>query len=469
MSTTNVAPTQSQAPTDPRLAALQAQTAILAQQQQQMDATLKIQQDRQGMLTSMLPASSTAPLSGAFTPSGSNPFDSQKLAYEVLEKVAMAVAEKVTATGPVLIYDQTEINSLVNYKAVLKILKAAQDQVALLTQTFDNTLGPEIAVLMARPRPAVPPAQMGIVPVTLGVASAALLIAPAALGFAPILIPGLLLGGLKTLSDLMGMFRTNTSIAFSSFTADDVALTAAVVNALIAKGKTVYEPAVMPIEATDDASPFMQTLTKIENDLLHLQEKATVGQAKLQQLSDALGAFIQADQAVQANSDMTKTAGLNEVRLAMAQFAQGLFTNPADPAPAPLPLDGATANALKSVRDQFLKELGLFVTSVSTMVTTFNALQASLMAVTNTGSATLTAILRAEKLMNKVKADGATILLVKTSVLGGSVVTRVNLFTGGHLLYTGGAIANYTMFDSTGKVTGSGLVAGNTAEKKAKL
>jgi hypothetical protein len=468
MSTTNVTPPQSQAPTDPRLAALQAQTAILTQQQQQMDATLKIQQDRQSMLTSMLPASSAAPLSGAFTPTGSNPFDSQKLAYDVLAKVAMTVAEKVTASGPVLIYDQTEINSLVNYKAVLKILKATQDQVGLLRQTFNDTVGPEIAVLMARPRPAAPPAKMAISPAEIGIASATLGIAPAALGIAPILIPGLLFGGLKTLSDLMGMFRTNTSIAFSSFTADDVAFTAAVVSALIAKQKTVYEPAVMPIEAIDDASPFMQTLMKIQSDLLDLQEKATVGQAKLQQLSDALGAFIQADQAVQANTDATKTAALCAARLAAAQFAQGLFAaKPADPAPAPL--DGATANALKSVRDQFLKELGLFVTSISTMVTTFNTLQASLMVVTNTGSATLTAILRAEKLMDKVKARDATILLVKTSVLGGSVVTRVNLFTGGHLLYTGGAIVNYTMFDATGRVLGSGVVAGDTAEKIAKF
>ncbi len=156
---------------------------------------------------------------------------------------------------------------------------------------------------------------------------------------------------------------------------------------------------------------------------------------------------------MQANSDKAKTDGLNAARLAAAQFAQGLFTaDPDDPAPAAL--DGATANMLKSRRDQFLKELGLFVASISTMVTTFNTLQASLMAVTNTGSATLTAILRAEKLMDKVKVNGATILLVKTSVLGGSVVTRVNLFTGGHLLYTGGAIVNYTMFDSTGRVTG---------------
>lgn len=436
MSTSPVTPGQSPAATDPRLAALQQETAILAEQQKQLDARLKTQQDQQAMLTGMLPASSATPLSGAFTVSGSNPFDSQKLAYDALDTAAKEVAKNVTASGPIFIYDQAEINSLVNYKAVLNILKALQDQVAHLKETFSNDLGPRTAALMGRPDPTVQLAQVQ---------------------FAPILIPGLLLGGLKTLSDLMGMFRTNTSIAFSSFTADDVALTAAVVQQLIANQKTVYEPGIMPLDATDGTSTFMGTLTQIQNDLVDLQEKATVGQSKLQQLSDALGAFIQADQAVQANSDTTKTAGLNAAQLAAAQFAQGLFTtNPAVPTPALL--NGATANAFKSERDQFLKELGLFVTSVSNMVTTFNTLQTSLMAVTNTGSATITAILRTEKLMDKVKANGAAILLVKTSVLGGSVVTRVNQFTGGHLLYTGGAIVNYTVFDSTGIVTASGVV-----------
>jgi hypothetical protein len=390
------------------------------------------------------------------------------LAYDVLAKVAKKVAEKVTASGPVFIYDQTEINSLVNYKAVLKIMTVTQRQVALLSRNFNENLGPEIAVLMAQPRPAAPLPKMELAPAELGITSAALGIAPAALGIAPILIPGLVLGGLKTLSDLMGMFRSNTSIAFNSFTADDVALTAALVHALIANKKTVYQPAVMPIEPTEETSPFMENLMEIQNNLLDIQEKATVGQAKLQQLSDALGAFIQADQAVQANTDATKTLALNAARLSAAQFAQGLFTTDSADA-APTPLDGATASALKSRRDQFLKELGLFVTSVSTMATTLNTLQASLMAVTNTGSATLTAILRAEKLMDKVKVDGAAILLVKTSVLGGSVVTRLNLFTGGHLLYTGGAIVNYTMFDTAGRVIGSGVEAGDTAEKSAKF
>jgi len=102
------------------------------------------------------------------------------------------------------------------------------------------------------------------------------------------------------------------------------------------------------------------------------------------------------------------------------------------------------------------------------MATTFNTFQTSLMAITNTGAAAITAILRAEKLMDQVKTADASILLVKTSVLGGSVVTRVNLFsTTSHLLYTGGAIVNYTLFDPNGKMIASGVVSGDTAEKPA--
>jgi hypothetical protein len=434
-------------PTDPALAALTAQSAILTEQQKQMDARLKIQTDQQGMLTGLLPTSAASPQNGGFTVSGSNPYESQKLAYGVLARVANTVAESVTAAGPVVLYDQTEMNSLLNYTAVVKVLKALQDQVSHLKENFDNNLGPEIATLMAQPAPAAVKTAKAVV---------------------PLVVPGLLLGGLKTLSDLMGMFRSNTSIAFSSFTSDDVALTAAVAHALIANHKTVYEPAVMPIDPTGDTSAFMDTFSQVQNDLSGLQEKATVGQATLQQLSDALGAFLQADQAVQANNDDTKKAVLAAARLAAGQFAQGLLTpNPA--APGPAPLDVALAGALKSRRDQFLKELGLFVTAVATMVTTVNTLQTSLLAVTNTGGATLTAILRAERLNTLVNTAGAVILMVKTSVLGGSVVTRVNLFTGGHLVYTGGAIVNYTLFDATGKVTAAGVVAGETAEKKAKF
>ena len=333
MATNDTTLAPSQTPPDPRLAALQAQTAILIQQQQ-MDARLKMQQDQQGMLTNMLPASTAAPQSGAVAVSGNNPFDSQKLAYGVLETVAKKVAKEVKTAGPVLIYDAMEMNSLVNYKAVNQILNSLGKQISDLKTGFSINLGPEIGVLLAQ-GPPTPPAQRAV---------------------AAVPIPGLLLGSLKTLSDLMGMIRTNTSIAFSSFTADHVALTAAVVNALIAAGKTVYEPALIPIDVTVDTSDFFDKLTQVQKDLLELQQKATVGQAQLQQLSDALGAFIQADQALQTNSDPTKTAALTAARVSAMQSAQGLFTQP--PTGSNPPLDGASASALKSQREQFLKELG---------------------------------------------------------------------------------------------------------------
>ena len=445
MATTTVAAGQSQtpAPTDPTLAALQLQQQQLAAQQAALDARVKMQQDQQALLTGSLPASSAAPQSGAFTVTGTNPFDSQKLAYDALSKVAGKVAAKVAVTGPVLVYDQTEINSLVNYKSVLKVLTAVQTEVRQLKGTFSNQMDPEAQTLLKLP--------------------AANAVASGAKSFAGILAPGLALGGLKTLSDLIGMFRTNTSIAFSTFTSDDVALAAAVTEALIAKSPSVnvYQPAVMPIDATDNASAFMDLLSQVQSDLVNLQNDATADQSKVQQVSDALGAFIQADQALQANTDQTKAAGLTSAREAARVFALALLGGTAAVA-----LDAPTANVWKAQRDQFLKELATLVSSVTTMMTSFGTLQTSLTAVTNTGSATLTAILRAEKLMAKATTANASILLVKTSVLGGSVVTRTNLFSGGHLLYTGGAIVNFTIFGATGLVTASGVVVGDTETKK---
>jgi hypothetical protein len=443
MATTTVAAGQSQtpAPTDPTLAALQLQQQQLAAQQAALDARVKMQQDQQALLTGSLPASSAAPQSGAFTVTGTNPFDSQKLAYDALSKVAGKVAAKVAVTGPVLVYDQTEINSLVNYKSVLKVLTAVQTEVRQLKGTFSNQMDPEAQTLLRLPAANAAPG--------------------GAKNFAGILAPGLALGGLKTLSDLIGMFRTNTSIAFSTFTSDDVALAAAVTEALIAKNASVYQPAVMPLDATDNASAFMDLLSQVQSDLVNLQNDATTDQSKVQQVSDALGAFIQADQALQANTDQTKAAGLTSAREVARVFALGLLGGTAAAA-----LDAPTANIWKAQRDQFLKELATLVSSVTTMTTSFGTLQTSLTAVTNTGSATLTAILRAEKLMAKATTANASILLVKTSVLGGSVVTRTNLFSGGHLLYTGGAIVNFTIFGATGLVTASGVVVGDTETKK---
>lgn len=437
--------TQNQTTTDPTLLEAQAQQQILTAQQAQADAKLKMLQDQQSMLTGMLPSSSAAPKAGSFTVTGTNPFDSQLLAYRALSPVATEIAKNATSGVPIVIYDQTEINNLANYQSVLQVLNLLQVEVANLKSTFTNQLEPEAQKVLTLPKQD--------------------LSAVAVRSFAGVLAPGLALGGLKTLSDLIGMFRTDTNIAFSTFANDDTALTAEVARALVAGGKEVYSPAMMPLSVTTNTSTFMSALSKIETDLMNLQNSAIIDQSKVQQVSDALNAYIQADQALQANTDSTKTAGLTNAKTTAGNYAQGLLG-----VTSPGPLDVAKAGIWKAKCDQFLKELGQFTTSVAGMVTSLATLQTSLTAVTNTGSATFTAILRAERLLAKASSANAQVLMVKTSVLGGSVVTRQNLFTGGHLLYTGGAIASFTLFDAaSGKVLASGVVPANTGEKQRKF
>lgn len=438
---------QTQSTTDPALAAAQAQQALL-------DAQLKIQQDKQALLTGALPSSSATPNSGAFTVTGSNPFPSQKLAYAQLQAVAETLATAMNKTaGPIVIYDQTEINSLVNYNALSATLGSIETQADQLEKSYVSLHGK--ALELQKLQPAL----------------------SAKKDFAPILAPGLILGGLKTVTDIIGMFRTNTSIAYSSFTADDVALTAAVADKLLFAGKTVYLPAQMPLSIGGNPSNFMGRLAAIQKKLFDLQNEIGVDQANIQQISDALGAYVSTDQAAQANTDQinaetdaakkkalqTKQASLVRAEDTAKKYALMLFG-----AKDTDPLDPPTATVEKAIRDQFLKRIASVYTSVTAASTAFSGVQNSLVAVSTSGTSSLSAILRAEQVIAQVKTAGAAVLSVKTSVLGGSVVTRQNLFTGGHLLYTGGAIANYVVFDASGKVVMSGVIVSDAASKSVK-
>ena len=77
-------------------------------------------------------------------------------------------------------------------------------------------------------------------------------------------------------------------------------------------------------------------------------------------------------------------------------------------------------------------------------------------------------MLKAEQLAAVLSHTTAQFLVIKTNALGGSVVTRVHPLTGGHLLYTGGAIASYTLFDGkTGFVVQSGVAVSAPPATKA--
>ena len=441
---------QSTTTTDPAVLAAQNKQAIA-------DAQLKIQQDQQAMLTGMLPSSSTTPNNGAYTVSGSNPFPSQRLAYDQLNTIAAKLAAAVQDSGDnFVIYDQGEVNSLLNYSAFTANIDTITAQVKSLKDAYDSVHNSTVANLQKLPAATAPHKD-----------------------FAPILIPGLALGLLKTTSDIIGMFRTNTTIAFSSFTPDDAALAAAVAASL--KGKNVYNPAQMPLQ-TPGNSPLvnkLQYLLKLTSDL---QNETTTDAAVLQQLSDALNAYIQADQASQANQDqinaetdpkkkpaeVIKQKGLQRVENSLQDYACSLLIFPeGTKSPCnPNPLTIETATTMKASLDHFIKQMSTTSTGVTALATAVSGLQTSLFNVTN-GTSALAAILRAEALSTKVNNGKTVILVAKTSVLGGSVITRQNLFTGGHLYYTGGAIVYYIVYKPDGTLLQSGVIPSESGHEKA--
>ena len=211
-------------------------------------------------------------------------------------------------------------------------------------------------------------------------------------------------------------------------------------------------------------SHFLEVLSDVETTQTKLHQDVSIDQGIVQMAVNGLAAYLQAEQALQANQDATKQAILTAARDQAERYALAALGGS-----APSNLSPQPAAQIKSHWEQFQKVMNGFLTSASAAETLFGTFQTSLMAVTNTESAALTSVLRAESLKTIVETKDAVILQVKTSVLGGSVVTRQNLFTGGHLLFTGGAIANYTVFDADGVVKSSGVVVGETDSKSARF
>ncbi len=195
-----------------------------------------------------------------------------------------------------------------------------------------------------------------------------------------------------------------------------------------------------------------------------------------------MNAYIQADQASQANQDqidaekdaakkaaeVVKQKGLQRVENSLQDYACSLLIFPDGTKSScnPNPLNLGTAITMKASLDHFIKQMSTTLTGVATLATSVSSLQASLFTVAS-GTSALAAILRAEALSTEVNIDKTVILMVKTSVLGGSVVTRLNLFTGGHLYYSGGAIVYYNVYKPDGTLLLSGVLSSDSGREKA--
>jgi hypothetical protein len=432
--------------------------AALQQQQADLDARLKIMQDQQALVTASIPSSTTQPNSGAYTVSGSSPFPSQRLAYRDLMILAGKIAGDVkpeipAAAKTVFIYDPNQVAAVMNVISIDTALTVLNTQVTSLNDYFDANFKQQIATLEAPPH------------VTHHVESK----------FIP--PPLAIMAGLKASSDLLGMFRSNTSINYSSFSADNVALTAGVANQLVADGCSVYEPALMPLNLGNDGSALLDKLSAVYARVSHLQFEVSDGQAQLQLASTALGSWITAAVAAQANRDLIASE-TDPAKLAALKKVQPGLDGAADAArryvtsilkwSSDTTLDMATASSLKGERDRTISGLTTIGGAITGVATSVGAAQSALLSISNTGGAASATLLSAERLLEKARAQGGGVFLsLNDAVLGGSVVTRVNLFTGGHLVYTGGAIASYALFGLDGKVLATGVETGAGGAEKA--
>jgi len=123
---------------------------------------------------------------------------------------------------------------------------------------------------------------------------------------------------------------------------------------------------------------------------------------------------------------------------------------------------------MKASIDHFIKQMSTTAAEVTALVTSVSGLQSNLFGSTG-GTSALGGILRAEALDARVTSANTVILMVKTSVLGGSVVTRQNPFTGGHLFFSGGAIAYCAVYNPNGELLRSGVIPSESKNEKPKF
>jgi hypothetical protein len=309
-------------------------------------------------LRDALPTPETKALEGKTTIDDKMAIESYTLAYESLAKIAHKIAVAVKAENPKKIFIHSEKD--INYLLELRTFRA---QIEVIRQAFKT---------------ATPPAP-----------NLRSLVVESVIGAGALAVTAV-----KTLIDLIALFRTDTEIKSVEITLDDTALVASVANQL-GSGIKVYDPAILP---------------------LGLSSSSFTDSAVIKSLDDLYAARQSAQQAVAT---------------AVAELA--------DPDPAALK---AQADALK---EPLIKAEALF-----------QAFQDALLKIEEaSGTSELARLLRAEILAAQLQEQDSYLLYLKIVKAGGSNRVTQNRFSGSKVTHSGGAIITYILFHPDGLIASS--------------
>jgi len=395
---------------------------------------------------------------------GDHPIEALVLAYRSAALVASAIAEQVVPelglSKKVFIYDQTELNSILNYQAFRHQLDYVRSELETLKKALQVPL-----TTATKAKTAVKPTPGPKI--------------------APVLIPGLVEGGIKSVIDIIGLFRTDTTISSKDFTLDDGALIAATAVALTDKSCTVYQPSVHPLNLFDSASPLLDELTALRVAVIGMQLQVQSLKNDLQQQSDALARLIQASKdwnalgvAIGNEPDQKKKQDLiakqDEAKRTQDRVVAEITTL-IGAGQDVSPLD---ADALKAEKDGASRGLDPGNTILTSISTSLDGFQLTAFKADDSGTSALGRLLRAEKLYmamttpkpepnpDNSRTGVGYFLVLKMAALGGEVKTKTNFFIPTRLYYAGGAVATYSLFDPSGVVKRSGTIGNKSPSIK---
>lgn len=404
---------------DPQLELLQDRNAILEER-------IKLAENQLKLLQAQFPGAEVEPLSGATTLEGEVPIESQVMAYRALAATAKEIADDVLAIdglgrGPIVIFDETELAAIVRYQAFLH-------QLALLEGEFDRLIReaeslPSTAPELLRRRQAEPFAES-------------------------FLLPALVTGILTSVADVAALFRTDVTLKTTALTIDDVALISEVASQL--PTLDVYHPALYPPNLLElgsaDASGLEQMIQRLDrksNDVTrdHLP--------KVKKLKAELDKLVAEPSRLQSEIQQLKEKLKTAKEPERAKIQKKIAENEQQ-------LPEAKEKAQKA-KDE-LPRITALATALSQVQALYSALRTTLLAPGADGGADkLVLLLRAESLRTLMAMPSTHTILLKILAAAGSTRATKNLFTGGSLSHSGGAIVTYAVFDQGGKMVKSGV------------
>lgn len=313
----------------------------------------RVKAEREALRES-LPKSEAKALEGKITLDDKVFLEGQVLAYASVSRIAEKISQEVGAEAKTLIiYHEGEFASLATYHSVGAQIEALQKE-------YERLLGPEVEAL------------------------------PAAA-----LAPEVAAALLKSVIDVVALFRTEVDIKTAAFTIDEIAVAAELGHRLAGSARVIHPSIYLPEEL----------LVKPEN----------------------------------SSELVTRLKGLYAQRARAAGIIADYESKP--------PADQASDPHRKNI--PLLKALNEQANKLTVYLTTPDE---------KSRVAPLMQLLKAESLKKKVAEVNNAILYLKVQAAGGSNKTTRNLFTGSKLFHNGGAIVAYSLLDNEGVMKVSGVL-----------